>query len=108
MKILITGAAGRIGTMLARALRDRHHLRGLDVAPMPEFEDAVVGDQGNFDTVLKALDGMDAVIHPGVKYEIVFGVSGSDIKRFDFEHGRKAIGYYPQDKSDSKSEQPPA
>ena len=40
-----------------------------------------------------------AATHPGVKYEVVFGVSDSTWKLYDVEHGRKAIGYYPQDKS---------
>ena len=39
-----------------------------------------------------------AVTHPGVTFEIVFGVSRCDSwKMFDLEHGREAIGYYPQD-----------
>ena len=40
-----------------------------------------------------------AIIHPGVKYEIVFGVSDSDWRLYDTEHGRQAIGYEPGDMS---------
>ncbi len=40
-----------------------------------------------------------AVVHPGVGFEIVFGVSDSDWPLYDLEHGKKAIGYIPQDKS---------
>ena len=40
-----------------------------------------------------------AVTHPGVKYEPVFGVSDSDWPLYDLDYGRKAIGYYPQDRS---------
>lgn len=40
-----------------------------------------------------------AIVHPGVKYEIVFGVSDSTWPLYDLDHGRQAIGYYPQDKS---------
>ena len=39
------------------------------------------------------------LIHPGVKYEVVFGVSDSDWALYDLDHGRQAIGYYPKDKS---------
>ena len=38
-----------------------------------------------------------ALTHPGVKFEIVFGVSGSNWPLYDLEHGRQTIGYYPQD-----------
>ena len=45
-----------------------------------------------------------AVTHPGVTFEIVFGVSDSTWKLYDLEHGRKAIGYNPQDKSEATPE----
>lgn len=63
MRVLITGAAGQIGTNLTRGLKERHQLRGLDRVPMPELEDAVVGDVTDFDTVLEASRDMDAIIH---------------------------------------------
>jgi len=63
MKILITGAAGAIGTVLAKGLRDRHELRGFDCQEMPEIADASIGDIGDFDQVKAASEGMDAVIH---------------------------------------------
>ena len=36
-----------------------------------------------------------AVTWPGVKLEIVFGVSGSNKPLYHLEHGRRLIGYYP-------------
>ena len=63
MRVLITGAAGNIGTTLTRGMKDRHQLRGLDHVPMPELEDAVVGQIGDFDTVLEVSRDMDAIIH---------------------------------------------
>ena len=36
-----------------------------------------------------------AITHPGVKWELVFGVSDSNWKLYDIEHGQRAIGYYP-------------
>ena len=59
MKVLITGAAGVIGKILVRGLRDRHELRGFDCEPMPELADAMVGDINNFDQVKAATEGMD-------------------------------------------------
>jgi len=34
-----------------------------------------------------------------VKYEMVFGVSDSDWPLYDLDHGRRVIGYDPQDRS---------
>ena len=63
MKILITGAAGAIGSTLVKGMKDRHSIRGLDLQPMPDLEDTIEGDVSDFDTLLKATEGMDAVIH---------------------------------------------
>ena len=62
VKVLITGAAGKIGSVLTRGLADRHELRGLDRVPV-DLEDAVLGDVSDFDTMLHATRGMEAVIH---------------------------------------------
>ena len=40
-----------------------------------------------------------AITYPGVKFEVVFGVSDSDWPLYDMDHGRQAIGYHPQDRS---------
>ena len=226
-KILITGAAGGVGTHLIRGMKDRYHLRGLDREIVEGIEDTLQGDVADFDTMLKATQGMDAVIHltgvdsqwegalnsnligtynmleaartngvrriayasragvhgpqpedvkrtvdmmpcplgfytvskvfgeamgysyahqhdmefvavrignfnrnrdlpehphqlshgdvvrvfeqavvhPGVKYEVVYGVSDSTWPRYDLDHGRRVIGYYPQDKSDWRPEE---
>ena len=228
MKILITGAAGAVGRQLIKGLGDRYELRGLDRLPIPDLDDVIVGYVGDYATMLKATEGMDAtihltgvdhdwegvlptnlvgtynmletarvngvrrvvyasragvhgpqpeeitrrvdmppqpiglytvskvfgealgfsyvqqhelefvavrignfnrnrnrdqpqhphqlshgdcvrvferaVIHPGVKYEIVYGVSDSTWPRYDLDHGRRVIGYDPQDKSDWRPE----
>lgn len=41
-----------------------------------------------------------AVTHPGVSFEIVFGVSDSNWPMYDLDHGRESIGYLPQDYAD--------
>lgn len=63
MKILITGAAGRIGRVLVRGLKDRYTLRGFDRVPMPELDDTVIGEITDMAAVLRATQGMEAVIH---------------------------------------------
>ena len=65
MKILITGAAGSVGTVLSKGLRDRHTLRGFDRQPMPELEDSLQGNIADFDAVLGASEGMDGNRAPG-------------------------------------------
>ena len=39
-----------------------------------------------------------ALTHPGVGFEIVFGVSDAVWPLYDLDHGRRAIGYHPQDR----------
>jgi uronate dehydrogenase len=65
MRILVTGAAGRVGSVVARGLRERHQVRGHDQVPMPDLDDTVVSNLTDFDTILKATEGMDAVAHIG-------------------------------------------
>jgi nucleoside-diphosphate-sugar epimerase len=45
------------------------------------------------------------ITHPGVKFEAVFGVSDSDWPLYDLGHGRRAIGYDPQQRSEVPEEE---
>lgn len=63
LKILVTGAAGRIGRVLVAGLKDRYTLRGFDRVPMPDLEDTIVGEITDMEAVLRATQGMEAVIH---------------------------------------------
>lgn len=63
-KILITGAAGRIGQAAAQALLQRgHFVRGLDLIPSPHATENIVGNIGDFNLIEKSTQGMDTVIH---------------------------------------------
>ncbi|MDE2848856.1 MAG: NAD(P)-dependent oxidoreductase [Gemmatimonadota bacterium] len=62
-RILVTGSAGAVGTIIVNGLRDRYPLRGFDRVPTPGLEDEVVADITDMDAVLQATEGMDAVIH---------------------------------------------
>ena len=62
-KVLVTGAAGAVGSVVVRGLRDRFAIRGFDRRPTPELEDSVVADLRDLDAVTEAVRGMDAVIH---------------------------------------------
>ncbi len=65
-KILITGAAGRVGTAVRPYLRERFALRNFDVLPVPDLapgEEMVVGDLNDARDVRAAVAGVDAVLH---------------------------------------------
>lgn len=64
--VLITGAAGRVGTALRPYLRESSDLRLLDRVAAPDAthaETVLVGDLADYPTVLAATRGVDAVIH---------------------------------------------
>ncbi len=65
MSILITGAAGYVGTSLAGLLHSRHELRLGDITPIddPRYVRLDVTDP---DSVAAAMQGVDAVIHLAV------------------------------------------
>jgi uronate dehydrogenase len=67
MKVLVTGAAGSIGSVLVRGLADRGHaVRGLDLVagPLDACELGwIVGDCLDPAVAGAAVDGVDAVVH---------------------------------------------
>jgi NAD+ dependent glucose-6-phosphate dehydrogenase len=65
-RVLITGAAGRIGSHLVEALKERYELRVLynrTVPDKPPVDDVHVADVSDYAAVVPALQGMDAVVH---------------------------------------------
>jgi uronate dehydrogenase len=67
-RVLITGAAGVVGTKLAATLRDAYELRFTDIVRprwVTSADDFVAADLTDFGQVLKAADGVSAVIHLG-------------------------------------------
>ncbi|MGH6809540.1 MAG: NAD-dependent epimerase/dehydratase family protein, partial [Ensifer adhaerens] len=67
--ILITGAAGRLGTELRRGLAPlAETLRLADITEIKDVqsnEEAMVFDLADEAAVLKAIDGVDAIVHFG-------------------------------------------
>jgi nucleoside-diphosphate-sugar epimerase len=62
--LLITGAAGRIGTALRPLLRPNYQLRLLDNRPLSDSdEDFVQADASNLAAMEQACQGVDAVLH---------------------------------------------
>ena len=85
MRILVTGAAGQVGSTVARGLRPRHQVRGHDRVPMPELDDTIVSDLSDLDAVLEATRGMDGVAHIG-------GLPGGD--EWESIHQSNIVGTY--------------
>ncbi len=69
MRVLVTGAAGHIGSVLADRLSSRYALRGLDLTGWPQQGraaypgDFVIGDIADPAVALAAVEGVDAVVH---------------------------------------------
>src|SRR3978361_2234583 len=69
MRVLVTGAAGSIGTVVSSGLVDRgHSVTGLDLVPEPEgftgdWFTADCADPDAADAVFRAVAGLDAVVH---------------------------------------------
>lgn len=65
-RVLITGAAGRIGSSLAEQLKDRYDLRlhyHSNVPDNPPVKDTIRADISKFDEIRPAMEGVDAVVH---------------------------------------------
>ncbi|WP_432862978.1 NAD-dependent epimerase/dehydratase family protein [Microbispora rosea] len=78
MKIVVTGAAGFIGSGVTALLRDAgHEVRGFDLRG---GEDVTQGDVRDEDAVGRALDGADAVVHQAAK--VGLGVDVSDLPEY--------------------------
>jgi len=65
-RVLITGAAGHIGSWLAESLKDRYDLRlhyHNAVPATPPVSDVHIADISKYDEIAPAMEGIDAVIH---------------------------------------------
>jgi NAD+ dependent glucose-6-phosphate dehydrogenase len=65
-RVLITGAAGRIGSSLAEQLKVRYDLRvhyHHTIPEQPPVDDIAIADVSVFEQIAPALLGMDAVVH---------------------------------------------
>ncbi|TDR12479.1 NAD-dependent epimerase/dehydratase family protein [Marinomonas communis] len=117
-RILITGAAGALGTVLrenAQHLADT--LRLTDIADMGEAkanEEIVQADLGDFNTVLEMTKNVDAVIHLGGMalentfetilnanirgfYNLYEACRQNGVKRIVFGSSNHAIGFYERE-----------
>jgi nucleoside-diphosphate-sugar epimerase len=98
-RILITEAAGTIGTMLRpRMTRPQRFLRLLDIAPIRQ---AQPGEQ--VETSAADITDLDAIRHAG---QDVDAISANTRNRFSLDEAR-ASGYRPQDDAESYADELP-
>lgn len=113
MKVLVTGAAGVIGGAVREHLGDRYDLR-LMTRTAADFE-SVTADVSNYDAILPAFEGMDAVVHlaasPSVDtpwdsilqnnlvgtYNVYEAARQSGLKAIVFASSNHTIGGYEMD-----------
>lgn len=60
-RVLITGIAGQIGTVVRQALEPTHEVSGVDIKPV-EGVPVLVGSMAHLDAVLPAFEGIDTVV----------------------------------------------
>ena len=116
-KVLITGAAGRIGRTLRAGLKDRCDLRLMDRKPIDdaEVDDVHVGDVADVEWMAAVCQGVDAVVHlagdpsTGAPWESVLevnikgtygayeGARRAGAQRLVFASSNHATGFYEQE-----------
>jgi len=112
--VLITGAAGDVGTHLRRELAGRYALRLSDLKPVRDLrktEKFVRGDVSKLPDMLRATKGVDAIVHLGawpvegswpliLSSNIVGGYNAFEaarrngVKRVVFASSNHAVGFY--------------
>lgn len=67
MKVLVTGSSGLIGSMLINSLTDSFEFSALDARSSDHAPDVptLITDGSNYDSMEKAFEGVDAVVHMG-------------------------------------------
>ncbi len=116
-KILITGAAGDVGSHLRRELAGRYALRLSDIRPIRNLakgEEFIRGDCANLRDMLRVTKGVDAVVHLGGfsvegAWEVILRANiigtynafeaarQNGVRRIVFATSNHAVGFYERD-----------
>jgi uronate dehydrogenase len=112
--VLITGAAGSIGTALRQRLRERFRLRLTDIRrpnDLANDEEFVAADLADLDALSGVMSGVDAVVHLGGvskedswekilpanfvgTYNVFEAARRAGVKRIVVASSNHAVGYY--------------
>lgn len=112
-KVLVTGAAGRIGGIVRRFLGSKYDLSALDIAAVGDIP-STVADIADLDAIRPAFEGQDAVVHLGADpsggapwdsvlpsnivgmYNVMEACREAGVKRVVFASTNHVVGYYPE------------
>ena len=117
--VLITGAAGDVGTHLRRELGNKYVLRVSDLRPVRKFSDLekyLKADVSKFADALRITKGVDAIVHLGGYsvegpwegilsaniigcYNIFEAARRNGVKRIIFPTSNHAAGFYRRDRT---------
>ncbi|HUP96600.1 MAG TPA: NAD(P)-dependent oxidoreductase [Usitatibacter sp.] len=117
--VLITGAAGDVGTHLRRELAGRYKLRLSDIKPVANLagnEEFLAADIAKMEQVAPLMRGVDAIVHLGgfsVEgpweaihqanivgcYNVFEAARMSGVKRILFATSNHAVGFYRRDET---------
>lgn len=115
--VLITGAAGDVGSHLRRELAGRYKLRLSDIKPVEKLSDGeefMRADIGRMEEVLPLMRGVDAIVHLGGfsvegpweailaanisgAYNVFEAARQGGVKRLLFATSNHAAGFYRRD-----------
>jgi len=115
-RLLITGAAGSIGSFLRETLRGKYRLRLSDVTPVStlvEGEEFVAADVTDAEALLPLMEDVHGVVHLGGvsredawqpildiniagTYNVFEAARRQGVERFIFASSNHAIGFYPR------------
>jgi uronate dehydrogenase len=116
--ILVTGAAGHIGTRLRKLLKDVYRVRWSDVltpkelAPNEEFVPADLGDYAQVEKIVQRVDGIvhlggfsvegpwPTILNANIVgcYNLFEAAYRAGVKRIVFASSNHAVGFYPREK----------
>ena len=117
-KILITGAAGDVGTRLRKLLKGVYSLRVSDIrkpADLGADDEFVAADLGDYEQTKQITAGIDGIVHLGGYsvegpwetihksnivgcYNLFEAAYRSGVKRIVFASSNHAVGFYPRDR----------
>src|SRR5258708_2027207 len=118
-KILITGAAGDVGSHLRRELAGRYELRLADIGPVKNLapgEEFIRGDCASLRDMLRVTKGVAAVVHLGGfsvegpwevilranilgTYNVFEAARRNGARRLAFATSNHAVGFYRRDET---------